>query len=134
MNNWIFQSVPDRYDLRDKLIAGKNATWYATRYRSKMQPDDLVFFWLGGPPPIRGIYGWGGLTSKAYIKPKWDSYGVDVKYVQKLASHLSVTTIKAVPILEDMLILRAAQATNFLLSEEETEAIIKLLPNNQRPN
>ncbi|SEB01910.1 EVE domain-containing protein [Alkalimonas amylolytica] len=50
MNYWIFQSVVDRYDLRDDKIVeiGKSDTWYATRYKSKMKEGDRVYFWLGG--------------------------------------------------------------------------------------
>ena len=86
MNYWIFQAIPERYDLREHFpkddASDKEATWYATRYRSQMEPGDLVFFWLGGDEQIRGIYGWGHLTSKAYIKKNWDSYGVVVRGVK----------------------------------------------------
>jgi hypothetical protein len=34
-----------------------------SRYWQHMLPDDLVFFWLGGPRAIRGIYGWSTLTT-----------------------------------------------------------------------
>ncbi|HXO30850.1 MAG TPA: EVE domain-containing protein [Candidatus Acidoferrales bacterium] len=58
MNYWIFQSVTERYDLRETLQEGKEETWVISRYWQQMLPGDLVFFWLGGPPAIRGIYGW----------------------------------------------------------------------------
>ena len=31
MHAFIFQSLPERYDLRDKLESGNKDTWYATR-------------------------------------------------------------------------------------------------------
>lgn len=133
MNYWIFQAVPERYDLREKLVEGRKVTWYATRYRSHMSPGDIVFFWLGGPGATRGIYGWGRLTSSPYIKTEWESYGVDVKYEKRLKSHVSVREIRSVPDLQGLLILRAPQATNFLLSPQEARAIANLIKPDQRP-
>ena len=118
MNYWIFQSVPKRYDLRERLLEGVEVTWYATRYRNRMLVGDVVFFWLAGPPDIRGIYGWGKLTSTPYRKDAWRSHGVDVRFEKRLKAHLSVTEIRSVPDLQDLLILRSAQATNFLLSSQ----------------
>jgi predicted RNA-binding protein with PUA-like domain len=133
MNYWLFQSVPERYDLSDMLVEGRKATWYATRYRTAMSPGDLVFFWLSGPENIRGIYGWGHLTSQPYHKPEWDSYGVDVQYERRLKSHIPVRSIGDTPELRDLLILRAPQATNFLLSDQEARAIANLIEPDQRP-
>ena len=133
MNYWIFQAIPERYDLREKLVEGRKVTWYATRYRSRMLPGDIVFFWLGGPEDIRGIYGWGRLTSSPYIKPEWESYGVDVRYEKRLKSHVSIGKIKSVSDLQGLLILRIPQATNFLLSTQEARAITNLIEPGQRP-
>jgi len=133
MNYWIFQAVPERYDLRDELVEGRKVTWYATRYRSRMSPGDIVFFWLGGPEDIRGIYGWGRLTSSPYAKPEWRSYGVDVEYKKRLKLPVSIREIKSAPDLQDLLILRAPQATNFLLSPQEARAIADLIEPDQRP-
>lgn len=138
MNYWIFQSVPERYDLRTQFpkddAPKREATWYATRYRSQMQVGDLVFFWLGGDKEMGGIYGWGQLTSTPYIKKNWDTYGVDVRYDHRLREHLSINKIRQHDKLNDMMIVRFAQATNFLLSKEEFDAIVGLLPENDRPH
>jgi hypothetical protein len=68
---FVFQSVPERYDLRTALQPGKKDTWYATRYRSEMNAGDLVFFWMGGDEHFRGLYGWGQLASAPYLKAGW---------------------------------------------------------------
>lgn len=133
MNYWIFQAIPERYDLRSALVEGREVTWYATRYRSYMSPGDLVFFWLGGPEEIRGIYGWGKLTSQPYVKPAWDSHGVDVRYEKRLASHVPAGKIRSDPDLQNLLILRAPQATNFRLSHDEARAISSMIEPGQRP-
>lgn len=129
MNFWIFQAVPDRYDLREKGIikAGKKDTWYATRYRSRMSVGDIVFFWLAGAEDTRGIYGLGKLISTPYKKPEWDSYGVDVEYKQRVVPHISVQEVRKVEALRDLLILRAPQATNFLLTASEGRAVMELV-------
>jgi predicted RNA-binding protein with PUA-like domain len=133
MNYWIFQAVPERYDLRERLVEGEEVTWYATRYRSYMSAGDLVFFWLGGPESIRGIYGWGRLISSPYMKPELETYGVDVQYEKRLGSHVAVRTVKSIPGLQDLLLLRAPQATNFRLSSQEARAIVNLIEPDQRP-
>lgn len=133
MNYWIFQSIPQRFNLQIELIEGKKDTWYATRYLNLLKSGDLVFFWQAGSENIRGLYGWGKIASSPYLKPEWTKHGIDVKYEKRLEPHISVNKIKSDPELKDMLILRTAQATNFLLSPDEARAISKLIKPEQRP-
>src|SRR4051812_48416606 len=127
MNTFIFQAVPERYDLRQELRAGKSDTWYATRYRNDMNASDIVFFWMGGDQDSRGLYGWGTLTSGAYLKSDWESHGVDVRYEVRFAKPILATDLKKEPILKDLLILRAPQATNFLLTEQQASDLRKFI-------
>ncbi len=136
MNYWIFQAVLERYNLPEELRTRKEqvVTWYATRYRSHMAPGDLVYFWLGGDRSIKGIYGWGTLASAPYVKPSWETYGVDVEYEMIFSQegspyHVKIQEIEAEPALQNLLILRAPMATNFLISREEAQAIAALIPN-----
>jgi hypothetical protein len=132
MNTFIFQSVKERFDLRDTIQPGMTDTWYATRYRNEMHPNDAVYFWMGGDDTIRGIYGWGLLTSEAYLKPKWDSHGVDVVYRVKYSVPILAQELKMASRLSAMLIFRAPQATNFLLSTEETSALAAFIKDRGR--
>ncbi|WP_290477040.1 MULTISPECIES: EVE domain-containing protein [unclassified Leeuwenhoekiella] len=127
MNTFIFQSMPERFDLREKLIVNEKDTWYATRYRNKMQPGDLVFFWMGGDKRFRGIYGWGNITSKPYIKNNWDTYGVDVEYQVKFEKPITSSKIISEPSLSELLIFRAPQATNFIVNDFELKKLLKLI-------
>lgn len=130
MNVFIFQSVPTRFDLREKLRPGDKETWYATRYRNDMHPGDLVFFWMAGEEDIRGLYGWGHIVSTPYIKEEWDSHGVDISYEVKFEEPILASTLRDDPVLGQMLIFRAPQATNFLLTDAQVaqlEARIKSL-------
>lgn len=127
MHTFIFQSVPQRYDLRHELQQGDVQTWYATRYTRLMQVNDTVLFWMGGAVTIRGLYGWGRLTGTAYEKPEWHSHGVDVRVEHRFRSPLLATRILATPGLDDLPIFRMAQATNFLLAPDEASRLASLI-------
>lgn len=127
MNVFVFQSVPERYDLREALSPGNKDTWYATRYRNKMCLGDIVFFWMAGDEHFRGLYGWGKITSLPYVKESWSSHGVDVIYESKFKKPVKAHTLKDDPILSKLLILRAPHATNFLLSPRESTRLLKFL-------
>jgi hypothetical protein len=124
---FVFQSVPEQYDLREKLRAGQSDTWYATRYRAEMRPRDVVFFWMGGDRHFRGLYGWGEITKAPYLKSEWDSYGVEVRYEEKFKKPILATTIETDPVLSSLLIFRAPQATNFMLSPEQAKKLVRLI-------
>lgn len=134
MNYWIFQAIPKQFDIREKLDAGMPLTWYATRYHKKMEPNDIVFFWLGGVSvEKKGIYGWGRLTSTAYKKDDWDSNGVDLKVMEIFKNPITLPDITRNEVLSNMLILRMAIGTNFLLSDNEAMGI-QALCKNLNPN
>jgi len=117
--SFIFQSRPDKFDLRTELRPQVVDRWPAARYRTVMRPGDIVYFWLAGPEDIRGIYGWGTIRKFPYRSQGRDTYDVDVYVEQVLAKPLFAVSLRRMPGLSDLLILRAPQATNFLLSHEE---------------
>lgn len=124
---WIFQAVLEQYDIRKKLHKGSKETWYATRFHNKMHPGDIVFFWLSGVPiEDRGIYAWGRLTSESRKEPNWETHGVDIIVERILPSPITVPRIKQIDILSKMLILRMDIGTNFLLTNEEVQALASL--------
>jgi len=127
MNYWIFQTTPERYDLRKELKEGKEVIWHVTRYRSRMDSGDLVFFWLAGPEEMRGIYGWGKLLSRPYRKPQQKLYAVNIKVEGTLRHHLTVKRIREHPALETLVILRAPQGTNFALTSKEGQVLEELV-------
>jgi predicted RNA-binding protein with PUA-like domain len=133
MNHWIFQAVPRQYDLRTEPSDAETVAWNATRYRSRMEIGDLVFFWLGGPPDIRGIYGWGYLKSKPYQSREWDGYAIDVNFQKRLRPHVQITSIKERNDLANLQILNIAVGSNFYISKEEARALADLMPASDRP-
>lgn len=127
MSILIFQSVPERFDLRTGIVVGKRDAWLASRYRGEMHSGTPVFFWMGGDEYIRGAYGWGTIASEPYIKTDWNGYGVDVIYEVKFSNPVLARTLRADRILANMLIFRAPQATNFILSKEEAARFVDLV-------
>lgn len=134
MNYWIFQSIVERQDLRDTLQEQKEDTRLASRYRQQMSPGDLVYFWLAGDERMRGIYGWGELRSAPYLTDDGQEFRVKVRYFKRLHSPLPAVKIRTTPPLEELMIFRAPQATNFLLTKEEAKMIASLLNPDERPD
>lgn len=133
-NYWIFQSVPDRFDLREKrnLQNDKRDHWDATRYRSKMNTGDFVYFWMGGPREIRGIYGWGKITSKPYTRADGRPV-VDVLIEQRLDQFVSVDKVRRLPSAENLMILNIAIGTNFYINHREAREIASLIAPKEKP-
>jgi hypothetical protein len=128
MTALIFQSTVEEYDLRTAIRRGQRDTWRARRYRDEMSVDKLAFFWLGNrDDSIRGIYAWGRIVSAPYIRPQWREHGVDVVYDAILNTPLLAKHLRAKTELADLLIFRAAQGTNFVLSDREAKTIAKLI-------
>lgn len=128
MHTFIFQSVLPRYDLRKEVIPGRTDTWFATRYQSAMRPMDIVYFWMGGDESIRGLYGWGHITSSPYVKPGWDSHGVDVEYKVRFNTPFLARELRWDPVLASrLLIFKAPSATNFLIDPPEAKRLGELL-------
>lgn len=121
MNTFIFQARQDRYDLRTELKEGRKETWQATRYWHAMRPKDIVYLWLAGSGGIRGIYGWGRIDGKP--RHKGNDTVVDVRVEVVFAAPLLAVDIRRVPELSELLIFRAPQATNFLLSDAESKRL-----------
>jgi len=97
MNAFLFQSVPERFDLRKEIKPGEKDVWYATRYRSEMIPGDIVF--LGwGEMSISEVYmEWGHIASKPYLKTGWDSHGVDVLYDVRFNKAILAKSLRSDP-------------------------------------
>ena len=126
--SFIFQAVPDRYDLGDELRAGRRVSWVASRYRNRMKKGEVVYFWQAGDPISRGLYGWGVIVGDEPQLRKGAGYRVDVEYVRDFAQdapegHIPSDRIRQDPALHDHLIFRMPIGTNFVLSDEEDQAI-----------
>ena len=131
---WIFQGMPERYDLADKLIPDKIESWTLSRYHSEVKPGDVVYFWRGGRQS--GLYGWGVIpdmpyqrqsNSKRIDNPEW---WVNVRYQIRFENPIrkdELTAGSQGTKLAGLLILRAPQGTNFKVTTNETISLNLLI-------
>jgi hypothetical protein len=101
-----------------------------------MRKGSIVYFWFANKNrELRGIYGWGVITADA---PKLDDeeiYRIAVQHKRsfldhKKRKHISIDEIEKDPVLKDLLIMRMAIGTNFLLTYEEDQAIRAIIARN----
>ncbi len=124
MRRWIFQGVPERYDVADrrKVDEGKKETWLVTRYREQMHPGDVVYFWRAGQEEQKGLYAWGTIEGEPKYFQDW-GWGVPIIYRKRFPHHLSATDLKQDPLLKQNLLFRMPIGTNFALTDEEASVI-----------
>ncbi len=129
---WIFQGMPERYDLAKKLIPQESESWPLTRYYGQVKQGDIVYFWRGGRQA--GLYGWGKVSAPPYQETVEDAkdteWQVNVTYQKRfskpipkndlLASNQSVK-------LAGLLILRAPQGTSFKVTTHEAINLNQLI-------
>jgi len=135
MNFWIFQAVPERYDLVEKMKSLQSEQWFVTRYYDEIKAGDIVYFWLAGK--VAGLYGWGQILSTApYLMPDGD-YRVQVSYQVRFMTASGKQDKAEAPIPKELVkqnselsllqIIQAPQGTNFRVKPKEAEALNKLI-------
>lgn len=96
-----------------------------------MSKGDLVYFWMGGDESIRGVYGWGNISSVPFEKD--GGYRVGIHVSKRLPSHLHIDAIRTNPELCNLMILRMAIGSNFQINQREAAAIRNMLPQDFQP-
>lgn len=125
--HWIFQAIPKRYDLREKMKEGEREVWLVSRYRNQMKAGDIVFMWLAGRPEIRGLYGWGRITEK---EPKYYEdwgHGIEISYERFFQEHVPSDLIKALPEFSGHMLLKMPMGTNFAIDDQQFTALVGLI-------
>jgi len=128
---WIFQGMPERYDLEEKLIPGESETWTLTRYHEEVKPGDMVYFWRGGRQS--GLYGWGLVTDPPHQDQSTESraaWWVNVTYQSRFKNPISkedITGCRQADKLAGLLIFRAPQGTNFKVTTKEAISLNQLI-------
>jgi hypothetical protein len=126
-NFWLFQANPKVYDIRGKLEPGEIYPWVVSRYQTRINQDDIVFFWHSLE---QAIYGTGRIESP----PEWHKEGNSGKggyRVNVLTESINevsigyerireVDTLKRLPVLEDR------KGTNFPVTPEEALALSRM--------
>ena len=96
-----------------------------------MSKGDLVYFWMGGNEFIRGIYGWGKVSSEPFEKE--GGYRVGIRVARRLPNHIPIDAIRRNQQLSNLMILNMAIGSNFLINKREAEAIRDMLPAGFQP-
>jgi hypothetical protein len=133
MNVWLFQAVPEQYDLTRqvplKMGTSKLEAWIATRYRNEMHSGDTVLFWQAGR--LAGIYATGKLSNERHQVPYLSGGGdwhVDVNYTQILRNPIFKEELSKLPLLRNLSILNPpVRGTNFKVEQSDWKILQKLL-------
>lgn len=138
--HWIFQGNPDRWDLEGALDELPEMTWLVNQYFNVIHQNDRVFLWLSGAEG--GICATATvLTEPAFLeeaeaerkfnrdqsKFEGTQRRVRLRIDARIQPRLTRTEIKTAPELMDLSIIKFSNATNFEVSESQTEAILRLL-------
>lgn len=127
MHAWIFQGVPDRYDLADKLQPGQRETWLVSRFRDEMREGDVVFFWRAGERRLRGFYGWGRISENAPRQYGEWGWGIEVTYEVRFEPFVSADRVIERGILDSHPLLTMPIGTNFRLTAEQYTRLVAFL-------
>jgi hypothetical protein len=132
--SWIFQSVPERFNLLERLVRLGEEPWSATRLRDQMHVGDTVYYWQSGKGA--GVYGIGTIVSPPQqgLDIGYGDWGVVTKIERSLVTqHIPKEEFLKNPVLRESTIIKSPQGTNFLLSKEEASEIKKLIPPSLSP-
>ena len=112
MSYWILKTEPSTYSF-DDLVKQKTAVWdgvknpLALKHLRTMQPGDEVLIYHTGDE--KAAVGLARVTKAAYPDPKKQDpklVVVDLKAGTKLASPVTLATIKADPVFKDLALVR----------------------------
>jgi predicted RNA-binding protein with PUA-like domain len=112
MSYWILKTEPSTYSFAD-LVKQKAAVWdgvknpLALKHLRTMQPGDEVLIYHTGDE--KAAVGLARVTKAAYPDPKKNDprlVVVDLKAGAKLASPVTLATIKADPVFKDLALVR----------------------------
>jgi len=148
MNYWLMKSEPETFGI-DDLKKMKVDHWDGVRnyqarnFMKDMKKNDLIFFYHSNckPPGIVGIMevkkeAYPDFTSydkkSSYYDPKsspenprW--FMVDVKFKEKFSEMISLDTLKTVPALKDLALVRRGNRLSIMpVSAKDWQTILKL--------
>lgn len=145
-NYWLMKSEPDKYSM-DDLARDKTTYWDGVRnyqarnfLRDRIKKGDLVFFYHSNAEPS-GIAGIAEVTKEGYPDPSafdekdihYDEasepkdptwYVVEIKFVKKFKELIPLETLKKIPALAKMPLLKRGQRLSVQPVSEKEWAII----------
>src|SRR6266568_3027344 len=61
---WIFQALPERYNLAEQLRPGRTENWVVSRFAREITPGDVVYLWQAGSEAA--VFGWATVNSPVF--------------------------------------------------------------------
>jgi MoxR-like ATPase len=135
-NAWLFQANPRYYDIDRALTAAPVVTWTLRQYKDDVQVGDRVYVWKSGREG--GVVARGRVVSSPEVRgPNPDEFPfmrdraqfegeevrVQVEVDDVLDAPLTRDRIRGEPRLEDLTVLRFANATVFRVQPEQNQAL-----------
>jgi predicted RNA-binding protein with PUA-like domain len=135
MAYWLVKSEPGSWSWDQQVAAGaKGEAWTGVRNHTaklnlaKMKKGDRAFFYHSGEG--KDIVGIVEVTREAYPDPSADAGSpwivVDFKAVRPLPKPISLATLKTVPKLKDMALLKYSRLSVQPVTDKEWEAVCKM--------
>lgn len=132
MNHWLIKTEPSAYSWQDMERDGKTVwngvrNYQARNHLKAMKVGDLVLFYHSGDE--RSVVGMVRVTKEFYPDPTSEDPGwvvVDLEKVKPLMKPVSLLTLRLVPELKDMVLLRQGRLSVSPLTKKEFETILKL--------
>jgi len=134
---WLFQASPKQWNFSAHLklqTIGAADEWSVRAHWNEMHPGDRALLWEVGPKA--GLLAIGELTGEPFqLEPsagRPDNDGkperrVPFRYTHILTEPIPRSTFVQDPVLQNMHHIRGGQGTNFQVTQEEWEAIQKLI-------
>jgi len=132
MSNWILKTEPSTYSFAD-LVKQKAAVWdgvknpLALKHLRTMQPGDEVLIYHTGDE--KAAVGLARVTKAAYPDPKKNDprlVVVDLKAGAKLASPVTLATIKADPVFKDLALVRMGRLSVVPATTAQWQRLLRL--------
>ena len=137
---WIFQSIPEQYDLEGAVRDLKELTWLVNRYPDQIHVGHRVYLWETGPNA--GILAVGRVLTEpadmeessheAPYRRKPEAYEgprrrVRVSVDELVQPRLTRARLRDDAVLSQLLNLRFAQGTNFPVTHEQDELLSRMV-------
>ncbi len=135
---WIFQGNPSMFDVKKYIDGREEGTWTVSRYKDQIKPGDIGFIWMSGDRA--GVYARFEVSSAPSADVKEDAPDLwaedqDTFAVRCRFRFLDIYTripllrgeLTALPWGRDVSIVKNAQGSNFILTEEQYRQIKDIL-------
>ena len=130
MNYWLMKSEPSTYSWSD-LERDKKATWDGVRnFQARnnikaMKKGDTVFIYHSGED--KAVIGIAKIAKEAYPDPKDKDWPVvEISAEKKLKKAVTLSQIKSVKKLSNMVLVRSSRLSVQPVNEDEFNAVIEL--------